>query len=344
MQRLLWIGSPFFSSSLRDAGWQDVAIHNFEEPRVYGWDDLVRVAGFVPDVVVVADKSRAPFVLGVEDFPCLTVFYAVDSHIHSWEPLYAQAFDAALVSLGGHVERFAGPFLPPERVWWSPPFAWEEDRPAPEATKEWDCLFVGNVDRETMPRRAAFLDKVGRGLPGLHVTRGDYRALFPHGRVLLNQCEHGDLNFRVFEAMGCGGCLVTPRVGHGMEKLFVDGEHLVGYAPDDAGDALYRIRFLLERPDLIRYIGETALAEVNDKHRAHHRAQAFTDRLCDLWMQGAEELVAARRARAEAVRGEFLRVPYLLWAQEVPQEELKEAYLAAAKGQFGTEGSVPGRA
>ena len=344
MQRLLWIGSPFFSASLKDCGWQEVAFHNFEEPRVYGWDDLVRVAGFVPDVVVVADKSRPPFVLGVEDFPCLTVFYAVDSHIHSWEPLYAQAFDACLVSLEDHLQRFVGPYLPPERIWWSPPYAWEQDRPRPELAKEWDCLFVGNVNPEIMPRRAAFLAEVGKHLPGLHITRGNYRELFPRGRVLLNQCEHGDLNFRVFEAMGCGGCLVTPRVGHGLEKLFVDGEHLVGYAPDDAGDALYRIRFLLERPDLVRYIGETALAEVNAKHRVHHRAQAFTDKLCDLWMQGAEDLVAARRERAAAVRRDFLSVPYLLWAQEVPQVELKEAYLAAARGQFGREGGAPGRA
>lgn len=334
MQRLLWIGSPFFCSSLKACGWQDVAFHNFEEPRVYGWDDLVRLAGFTPDVLVVADKSRPPFVLGVEDFPCLTVFYSVDSHIHAWQTLYAQAFDACLVSLGNHLERFAGPYLPPERVWWSPPFAHEEDQPRADLPKEWDCLFVGTVNAATMPRRTAFLEELGKRLPGLHVTRGDYRALFPRGRVLLNQCEHGDLNFRVFEAMGCGGCLVTPRVGHGFGEFFVDGEHLVGYAPDDVGDALYRIRFLLERPELITYIGETALAEANAKHRARHRAQAFTDHLCDIWMQGVETLVAARRERATSVRRNCLSVPYLLWAREVPQPELQRAYLEAARGRF----------
>ncbi len=335
MQRLLWIGSPFFCSSLKECGWQDVAFHNFEEPRVYGWGDLVRLAGFVPDVLVVADKSRPPFVLGVEEFPCLTVFYGVDSHIHAWESMYAQAFDACLVSLGDHVERFSGPFLAADRVWWSPPFARDEDGPRPDLPKRWDCLFVGTVNAAGMPRRAAFLRDLGGRLPGLHVTRGNYRELFPQGRVLLNQCEHGDLNFRVFEGMGCGGCMVTPRVGHGFGKLFVDGEHLVGYAPDDAGDAHYRISFLLEHPDLITYIGETALAEVNAKHRARHRAQALTDHLCDIWMQGAEALVAARRERAAAVRRNCLSVPYLLWAREVPQPELKAAYLDAAQGRFG---------
>ena len=270
-------------------------------------------------------------------FPCLTVFYSVDSHIHSWQPLYAQGFDACLVSLRDHLGLFSGPFLPPERVWWSPPFARDDDQPRPGTPKLWDCLFVGTVNENT-PRRAAFLRDLASRLPGLRRTRGNYRELFPQGRVLLNHCEHGDLNFRVFEAMGCGGCLVTPRVGHGLAKLFVDGEHLVGYTPDDAGDALFRIELLLKNPELVTYIGETALAETDARHRARHRAQAFTDHLCDLWMQDAAALIAARQARAEAIREECLKMPYLLWAEELAEPDLKAAYLAAARGNYGLAG------
>ena len=51
MRRLFWIGSPFFWQSLREAGWDEVAFCNFEEPRVLGWQDVVRQAGFVPDVL-----------------------------------------------------------------------------------------------------------------------------------------------------------------------------------------------------------------------------------------------------------------------------------------------------
>lgn len=86
MRKLFWIGSPFFAQALRDEGWQVHAM-DFQQVAVFGWDDLVREAGWEPDVVVVADKSRPPFVLGMESFPCLTVFYCVDSHIHSWYPL-----------------------------------------------------------------------------------------------------------------------------------------------------------------------------------------------------------------------------------------------------------------
>ncbi|MDO5483452.1 MAG: glycosyltransferase, partial [Desulfovibrionaceae bacterium] len=289
MQRLLWIGSPFFARELPSCGW-DMALHNFEEPRLFDWEALVRLAGFSPDVLVVADKSRPPFVLGLEDFPCLTVFYSVDSHIHTWQPWYAQAFDICLVSLRDHLPRFAGAFLPEDRIWWSPPFAQATDVPDPQSEKKWDCLFVGTVSANT-PRRAAFLQALGRSLPGLHVTRGDYRRLFPQGRVLLNQCEHGDLNFRVFEAMACGGCLLTPRVRHGLGELFVEEEHLVCYTPHDAGDALRRIRALLQAPDRLARMGVKASAAIDAGHRAAHRAHSFSQKVRALGSDAARALV-----------------------------------------------------
>lgn len=353
MPRLLWIGSPFFSDALASCGWE-TALHNFENPAVYGWEELVRTAGFTPDVLVVADKSRAPFVLGMEDFPCLTVFYSVDSHIHSWQPFYAQGFDACLVSLRDHLARFAGAFLPPERVWWSPAFAWAADAPCPDVDKDTDCLFVGNVNA-ALPRRAAFLDALGGRLPGLVVTRGAYRELYPRARVLLNHCEHGDLNFRVFEAMGCGGCLVTPRVGHGLTELFTEGEHLLCYAPDTSDapvagrmaaaaaehaaaravdEAERHIRFLLAHPDRVERMGRAALAAVDAGHRAVHRARALVRRLQEL-LPHAADITARRRARAAAIREGCLRLLYLHWAEEAGNAALREAYLAAARGCFG---------
>ncbi|MDR1776260.1 MAG: glycosyltransferase [Desulfovibrio sp.] len=332
MQNILWIGSPFFCRELHCHGWANVKTHNFEDVRVFNWQDLLALAGFTPDVLVVADKSRPPFVLGVENFPCLTVFYSVDSHIHSWQPRYAQAFDVCLFSLKDHRRRFVTQTLPEERVIWSPPFAREEDGPNETMPKEWDCLFVGTVDENT-PRRALFLRELKKRLPGLHCTRGDYRVLYPGGRVILNYSEHGDLNFRVFEATGCGACLVTPRVGHGLSQLFTDGEHLLSYAADDVDDALSRIEFLLEHPEFMQRMGAAALEKVNAGHRARHRARAFADVLRDIRTGGMGDIIAARRARADFIRETYLKLVYLLWADDVNQAPLKEAYLAAARGK-----------
>ena len=333
MQRLFWIGSPFFNASLQECGWQ-VHSFNFEEVVVFSWDDLVRMAGWEPEVVVVADKSRPPFVLGMEDFPCVTVFYAVDTHIHSWYPLYAQGFDCCLVSLRDHMELFRHKRVPGHRLLWSPPFARDADAPDPTAAKQWDCLFVGSVDSANAPARTRFLEELKTLVPGMHVTRGNYRQLFSQGRVLLNHCERGDLNFRVFEALGCGGCLVTPRIQNGMQELFVDGEHLVMYAPGDVADAAAKIRFLLGDAELTDYIAQTGLELVDAKHRARHRAEAFTDFMCDVWMNDAAALVAARRARAAEIREHWLRIPYLLLADEMRYPQLRQAYLAASRGEF----------
>lgn len=340
MRRLFWTGSPFFWQSLRGAGWDEVAFHNFEDARVLGWQDIVRLAGFVPDVLVVADKSRPPFVLGVEDFPCLTVFYSVDSHIHSWQPWYAQAFDFCLVSLRDHLSRFAGAFLPAERVHWSPAFAWEADAPDETIERNRDCLFVGTVSENT-PRRAVFLRELGSILPDLEVTRGDYRRLFPRARIVLNQCEHEDLNFRVFEALGCGACLLTPRIGHGLTELFAEGEELVCYAPHDAADAAARARELLGDPQRMARLRQAGLAAVNAGHRAGHRARAFSERLLALSDEDCRQLIARRRQRSDAIRRQCLRLPCLLWADTLSADpdgaaqSLRAAYLAASRGRFG---------
>ncbi len=353
MPRLLWIGSPFFSNELVSCGWE-VARHNFENPAVYGWDDLVQVAGFVPDVLVVADKSRAPFVLGMEDYPCLTVFYSVDSHIHSWQPFYAQGFDAALISLRDHLERFVGTFLSREYVWWSPAFAWSEDAPRADIAKDVDCLFVGSMTAD-LPRRKAFLTALGKEVSGLVVTRGAYRELYTHAHVLLNHCEHGDLNFRVFEAMGCGGCLVTPRIGHGLTDLFTEGKHMFCYAPDTADglatdgttvqpdvsvhEAAAHIRFLLAHPEVARRTGLEALAAVNAGHRAIHRAQAFSRKMQAL-LPHTRAITTRRRGLAAAIRESSLRLLYLHWAEQVGNTVLREAYLEAACGRFRTSSGI----
>ena len=342
-RKLLWLGSPFFSGALSDCGWE-VRVHNFEEIAVFAWEDLVRLAGWEPDVLVVADKSRPPFVLGMEAFPCLTLFYAVDTHIHSWYPWYAQGFDACLVSLRDHLPLF-GPAgaggkarLTPELVRWFPAFAPDLPTPAesPAATpasepvpREWDCLFVGTVDPERTPRRQKFMDELGRRLPVV-LKRGDYRALYPRARVVLNYCELGDLNFRVFEALGCGACLVTPRVDHGLSDLFCEETHFLAYEPDNLDAAEAAIRRALGDAELRAALASQGLEAVNAAHRAAHRARAFTSFVLSL----PPSLPQRRQAEAANIRRDWLRPIYLLEAEALKSPLLREAYLDAARGLF----------
>jgi hypothetical protein len=322
-----WLGREYFGGSLGGFGFT-VQVHSYHEPRLFAWEDIVALCGRAPDVLVLGDRSHPPPFLGLESYPCLTVFYSVDSHIHAWHPLYAQAFDACIVGLKDDLPRFAEGRLGPEDVLWSPAYALNPGQmPYQPAAPEWDVLFVGTVDPETTPARAAFLNRLGRVLPGLHVARGDFLELFPKGRVILNVAERGDLNFRVFEALAMGCALLTPRTGNGLADLFAHGEDLLTYAPDDEADCAAKARWLLERPEEAARMAASGLAKVDTAHRAVHRARACADFLGVRLARGNGD----RLALAADIRRSVLNPLHLHWAQAASDPAMKVSYLRDAR-------------
>ncbi|MEW5773660.1 MAG: glycosyltransferase [Thermodesulfobacteriota bacterium] len=328
MRTVAWFGNPFFCSKLEAHGWRVVFADRFPHLPL-GWDDVVALAGGVPDLLVLGDRSTPPLLAGLERYPCPTLFYSVDSHIHAWHPLYARAFDLVLVSLAGHLPAFRKAGIPQERLLWSPPYARDEDGPLPNAVPEFGLLFVGSVNPLNAPGRAGFLAEVGRLVPGLAVRQGAYRELYARARVVLNEAERGDLNFRVFEALGCGACLLTPRVGHGLADLFADGRELFTYPPGDARVAAAKARVLLRNPDLCARAGAAGLAAADAGHRAGHRAATLAR-----WLDSHDlpALVAARQVRAPALFRDTLRPLFLHAAEGYSAGDMPRRYLAAARG------------
>ncbi|MCR4666452.1 MAG: glycosyltransferase [Desulfovibrio sp.] len=331
MHKIFWIGNPFFVNALRQCGWTNVVHHSFEGLKLFTFDDIVRIAGFIPDCVVVADKSVPPFVLGVERFPCLTALYVVDSHLQSWYPFYAQAFDICLVSLKDHLPLFAQGRLASDRVFWFPPFAMDEYRPQKPAAEEWECIFVGRVN-DTTPRRRIFLDRLKEKLPSLHVQFGDFVNLFQKARVVLNYCEHGDLNFRVFETLGLARPLVTPRIENGQNELFEDGKHFLSFDPENLEECVGKIRCLLDDTELRETLAANGLNAIDSAHRAHHRAEKLTEILA-AFEEKRTAVIERRLQEAEEIRQQFLRLLYLLWAREIQDESLQKKYLTFATGK-----------
>lgn len=334
---VVWVGTPFFSPVLRPnaAGRTWRVIRMDPAPgEILGWDDIVERAGFVPDVLVVGDKSTPPFVLGVENFPCLTVLYAVDTHIHSWLPLYAQAFDLCLVSLRDHIPYFRGKQLPDDAILWSPPYA-SYARPVPRDPEQpvVDLLFVGTVDPEITPERYSFMRELGELFPGFVCeTTPSYPQLYAQARVVLNHASYGDLNFRVFEALGVGACLLTPRIGHGQDELFHDGRELFVYDQSDLHALVAKARELLDDPERCARVAAAGLAVVDSGHRPEHRAERFQNTVARLFTDGeAAEKIHARHSNANMLRDQYLRLIYLLHAQVTPNPATSRLYLDAAK-------------
>ncbi|NDV27474.1 glycosyltransferase [Desulfovibrio sp. JC010] len=324
--KVAWIGGRFFLDAFRNHVGELAHIFVGKQPR--NWDWIVERCGFVPDILIYADRSQPPMLLGLESYPCLTVFLSVDSHIHGWYPIYAQAFDLCTVSLKDHIDEYRGKRLPDDRVLWLPAFAKDEDRPL-ELQKKWGLLFVGNVKEDIFPVRARMLRELQKKIPNMHVTQGDYRELFSQARLVLNIAERGDMNYRLFEALGCGACLVTPEIGHGQSELFTDGEDIFTYEQSDLDGLVKLVAELTANGDRCKQVAKSGFNKVDRLHRASHRAAAFAE-----WIAGynRETLVQNRLDNSKAILDGSLKLLYLHFAETIEHEGLRSAYLQALKG------------
>lgn len=327
--RLLWYGNTYFAKSLSAQGWE-IDIKHQNQPSAVSWQELFQDLPRWPDILVVGDFSGPPPLLDPHTCPCLTVLYSVDSHIHSWHPLYAQAFDLSLVSLKDNIPLFIGAHLDATRILWSPLFAHDDLQAEPGKTI-WDTLFVGKVDELLTPKRFATLKVLSTHLPDLQVRQGNYRKLYPQAKVVLNFCDHGDFNFRVFEALACGSALLTPRIGHGLTDLFTHGDDLwlyeTGESPTDVKDLLKQIRHLLASPEVRKRISRNGQAKINNAHRAKHRAMSFTQ-----WLRGHSQadLLAKRQRSSATMYRDILRPLFLHLSEILPYSSpLRDTYYHA---------------
>lgn len=326
MQKIVaWAGNPYFASHMRTAGYHVVVL-----PRslcTVTWADVTAQCGAVPDLFIYGDCSVPPFLRDIESFPCATVFYAIDTHIHSWYPRYAQAFDLCSVAMRDHLPTFSGHRLGNEQIAWLPLFAKDQDRRVEiHDGPRYEVVFVGKNDPSLTPVRHKLLQELGGKVP-LTVLQGRYDELYARAKLVLNISEHEDLNFRVFETLGCGACLVTPRVGHGLLDLFSDGKELFTYDADDLEQLAALIRDLLADETRRNEVADAGLAAVDGKHRAADRAREFME-----WIAAHDlaQLVRGRLAAKKWIRQSCLRLLYLHLAHAEADAERARMYVEFA--------------
>jgi hypothetical protein len=393
---LIWLGNAFFSGELAGSGLR-VLNAPYIPGTLYTRESILDLTGGeMPDAVLAADASVPPFLLGMEDLPCLTLFYSIDAHIHSWQPMYARGFDVCLVSLKEYLPVFAGiradgspdagrgggalsadpsrplrampesgvarkregapddafhphppwtgsgvarkregaPLSVPLRtkpgcVFHFPPYAPDGNRPPlPAPDRDLAMVFVGTLDARLAPRRCAFIGELKEKFPSLHIAHGPFVDLYARAKLIVNECSRGELNFRVFEAMGMGGCLLTPDIGPALSAMFTPGKELFTYPPYAVGRLVALAERLLADDASREKAAEAGLAAVDAGHRASHRARALAGILGELFSSGrAAELIAERLRDAPLIRRYFLRPLYLHHAESVGVDCLRDRYL-----------------
>ncbi len=245
-----------------------------------------------PDLIVVkADATRRNLPRGLDRLPGTKVLLVGDTH-HFAAPLRTllaygamESFDVVMLD---HTRQHAHAFLEAgfERVYWVPAVDYALRRRDIPADARFPLTFVGQIGA-FHPWRRHVLDRlVAAGLPLLGMRGEPERAadIYAASRVTLNVSLNGDLNLRVFEALGAGGFLLTDALSEdaGLERCFTPGRHLVTYRSPD--ELVELTRHYLDHPEeamAIRRAGQAHLLEFHSPQvkRAQFFAAVFDDRV-----------------------------------------------------------------
>ncbi|MDR2603740.1 MAG: glycosyltransferase [Desulfovibrio sp.] len=231
--------------------------------------DSVCSAGFVPDFAFWCDSGNMPYFHHVEELPCVSAFYSVDTWCNHWHLPFANAFDIVFAAQKGYAEAVAECGV---QVLWMPLSASSAIIPRDEVPRDVPVSFVGNIGQKNNPDRELFLKKFKTMHP-LVVNSAPYPELYARSRVVLNQSACSEVNLRCFEAMACGAALLTERGGMGMEDLFVEGETILpGYIRNDWRGAAAAAARALADPAMLARVARAGQALVLERHLDRHRA------------------------------------------------------------------------
>ncbi|NUB01963.1 glycosyltransferase [Azospirillum melinis] len=245
-----------------------------------------------PELIVVkADATRRNLPRGLDRLPGTKVLLVGDSH-HFASPLRTllaygamENFDAVVLD---HTRQHAHAFLEAgfDRVYWIPAVDYALRRRDIPAVPDRPLTFVGQIGA-FHPWRRHVLDRlveVGLPLVGMQAPPETAADIYAGSQITLNVSLNGDLNLRVFEALGAGGFLVTDALSDdaGLERCFIPGRHLATYRSPD--ELVELVRHYLDHPDqamAIRRAGQAHLLEFHSPQvkRAQFHAAVFDDRV-----------------------------------------------------------------
>lgn len=221
-----------------------------------------------PDVIVCFDNSSPIYVFGLEDINIPTFFYAVDTHQHLELHTYlSNCFDHMTIAMKDYLSHIHENGC--KDVDWLP--LWASKVVDASDEKKYGAVFVGTLNKDLNPGRVAFFEKLCKETDVL-CKQGAWWEIFPYSEIVINQTVKGDLNFRVFEAMGTGALLLTEKTPNGLFDIFEDKKHLVTYTKDDVKEAKEIIEYYLSHTDEARQIARAGREEIFKHHLPRHRA------------------------------------------------------------------------
>lgn len=287
--------------------------------------DLVKdaITAHKPEVLLVGDDSSPLLHLGLEHVELPRLWWSIDTHLHArWHRHFAAQFHRVLGAQRPYLKKLRDMAGRPAK--WMPLFF-----PEPLPFTPWDerslgVTFVGTLDKTKNPRRVAFFEALRERLP-VQVLQGNYRKVYRQSRIVINQAVAGDLNNRIFEAMGCGAALVTEALPQGFRDIAEPGTDFLIYPSGDVDAAAQAIESLLQDPVRCEAMARSGWAKVHARHLAEHRATLVDRLLRDGNLLGDAGLKVTPAAR------DGLAYAHLLASRLSYPDALRQFFAAEAK-------------
>lgn len=258
---------------------------------------------FTPDALIYLDNGAPLTIRNISDLPFTSIFYSVDTHHMAFAHKDLGAvFDHIFVAQKDYL-----PLFPPNKSSWLPLWA-STIAPGPLLTeRKYKAIFVGTMNRELNPERVIFVNALAELAP-LTVVQGLFTSYYPDSQIVVNQTVRGDLNFRVFEALGAGALLLTEASKNGLEELFTPGQDLVTYTRGNPQEAASLINHFLQNPEQAQEIATRGELKVQRYHQSHHRAESILKYIQNTSTEEKHRQITERRNNPYRLHSELLQV------------------------------------
>jgi len=292
--------------------------------------------GFTPDIVFQQELLGPRLLLsGLDEIDAVRLFWSVDPHLNAfWHAPYARLFDLTFSTQRRWMPELCacGAEQVQHLPWYAP------DEPfTPFAERSRIAGFVGRLG-QNRPVRTWLVDLLRQMLPGGFEAQDnlDFAGLldfYRATRLAPNESISGEINFRLFEAAGCGCVVLAQDLGPEQAELFEPGRELL--VCTDALELVDTMRLLIARPHLAEAVGRAAWERTRASHLPSARARNIL-----------EAAAGARRLGADAAAGRrwlALSLAGLLEAGRLTSGgEAIAANLRAVDAQGGAQGGPGG--
>lgn len=249
-----------------------------------GLINLLASRNFQPDLVVWADICKPPTVIGIESLPAVTIGFSIDQYCNPWHTSYGAAFDVMMLAQKDYLPGFEEA-NPGYELEWQPLFCDSYKDTDPGLERDIPVSFVGTVTGSINKSRKKFLNDF-KSLQPVFVTQGNYVPIYNRSRIVVNQSAAGELNFRIFEAMGCGAAVLTEDTSNGLHELFTPDEDILLYPLGNPKAAAEVARKALKDPNQLAELAAKGRRKVLKHHSSLIRAKHIIQRAKEVLASG----------------------------------------------------------